>query len=53
MQAFIGIDIAKQAHWACAIDRDAKVMFSMAVENDPPAIASNRTPYATNFKKAA
>lgn len=39
MQLFIGIDIAKQTHWACAIDRDAKVIFSMAVDNDPPAIA--------------
>ncbi|WP_306120967.1 MULTISPECIES: IS110 family transposase [unclassified Roseitalea] len=38
MQLFIGIDIAKQTHWACAIDRDANVIFSMAIDNDPPAI---------------
>jgi transposase len=38
MDVFIGIDVAKEVHWACAIDRHARVLFSHAVDNDPAAI---------------
>ena len=40
MDVFIGIDVAKEVHWACAMDRDARVLFSHAVDNDPAAIGS-------------
>ncbi|MBL4556615.1 MAG: IS110 family transposase [Rhodobacteraceae bacterium] len=36
----IGIDVAKEVHWACAMDRNARVLFSQAVGNDPAAIVS-------------
>lgn len=38
MDVFIGIDVAKEVHWVCAIDRNARVLFSHAVDNDPTAI---------------
>ncbi|MBL4556590.1 MAG: transposase [Rhodobacteraceae bacterium] len=34
------IDVAKEVHWACAMDRNARVLFSQAVGNDPAAIVS-------------
>lgn len=40
MDVFIGIDVAKEVHRACAIDRDARVLFSPAVGNDPAAIGA-------------
>jgi Transposase IS116/IS110/IS902 family./Transposase. len=40
MDVFIGIDVAKEVHWACAMDRNARVLFSHAVENDPAAIGA-------------
>lgn len=40
MDVFIGIDVAKAIHWACAIDRDAQVLFSHAVDNDPAMIGT-------------
>ena len=40
MDVFIGIDVAKEVHWACAMDRDARVLFSHAVANDPAAIGA-------------
>ena len=40
MDVFIGIDVAKEVHWACAMDRDARVLFSQAVDNDPAAIGA-------------
>jgi transposase len=40
MDVFIGIDVAKEVHWACAMDRNARVLFSQAVGNDPAAIVS-------------
>ena len=40
MVVFIGIDMAKEVHWACAMDRDARVLFSHAVDNDPAAIGA-------------
>ncbi|WP_297976210.1 IS110 family transposase [uncultured Amaricoccus sp.] len=39
MEVFIGVDAAKEAHWACAVDRDARALFSRAVTNDPEGIA--------------
>ncbi|MDO9524113.1 MAG: transposase [Gemmobacter sp.] len=38
MDVSIGIDVAKKVHWACAMDRNARVLFSHAVDNDPAAI---------------
>lgn len=38
MTVFIGVDVAKEVHWACAIDADAKPLFSHAVANEPEAI---------------
>ncbi len=40
MGVFIGIDVAKEVHWACAIDHNARVLFSHAVDNDPTAIGA-------------
>jgi hypothetical protein len=40
MDVFIGIDEAKEVHWACTMDRDARVLFSHAVDNDPAALGS-------------
>lgn len=40
MDVFIGIDVAKEVHWACALDRNARVLFSHAVGNDPAAIGA-------------
>lgn len=40
MDVFIGIDVAKEVHWACAMDRDARVLFSHAVDNDRAAIGA-------------
>jgi transposase len=39
MAVFIGVDVAKEVHWASAIDGDALPLFSMAVANDPERIA--------------
>lgn len=38
MRLFIGVDIAKEVHWACAIDQDARLVFNRAMANDPAAI---------------
>ena len=40
MDVFIGIDVAKEVHWACAMDRNARVLFSHAVDKDPAAIGA-------------
>jgi transposase len=40
MDVFIGIDVAKEVHWACAMDRNARVLFSQAVDNEPAAIGA-------------
>jgi transposase len=40
MAVFIGVDVGKEVHWASAIDGDARPLFSMAVANDPEAIAA-------------
>ena len=39
MKIFVGLDVAKEVHWACAIDQDAKSLFSRGVNNDPEGIA--------------
>lgn len=38
MEIYVGIDAAKDVHWACAIGRDATPIFSHAVRNDPEGI---------------
>jgi transposase len=38
MELFIGVDAAKDVHWVCAIDRDARAVFNHAVANDPDGI---------------
>ncbi|MCA1495073.1 IS110 family transposase [Ensifer sp. NBAIM29] len=38
MEIYVGIDAAKDVHWACAIGRDATPIFSHAVTNDPEGI---------------
>lgn len=40
MELFIGVDAAKDTHWVCAIDRDARPVFSQPVANDPEGIAA-------------
>ena len=40
MHAFVGVDVAKEVHWACAIDGNARPLFSLAVPNGPEAIAA-------------
>lgn len=40
MDVFIGVDVAREVHWICAMDRNAHVLFSHAVENDPAAIGA-------------
>ncbi|HMQ95097.1 MAG TPA: IS110 family transposase [Amaricoccus sp.] len=35
---FVGIDVAKQTHWACAMDAGGRIVLDRAVENDPEAI---------------
>ena len=38
MRICVGIDAAKQTHWACAVDEAGRVVLDPAVENDPAAI---------------
>ncbi len=38
MSVFVGIDVAKEAHWVCAIDAAARVVLDRAVENDQTAL---------------
>jgi hypothetical protein len=40
MDVFIGIDRAREVPWACAMDRDARVLFGQAVDKDPGAIGA-------------
>lgn len=39
MKIFVGLDVAKELHWACALDADAKPVFSHPVANEPADIA--------------
>ncbi|MEP9390053.1 IS110 family transposase [Mesorhizobium sp. KR9-304] len=38
MKLYVGVDAAKDTHWACVIDGDARPVFSHAVANDPEGI---------------
>ncbi|CCM73987.1 IS110 family transposase [Rhizobium mesoamericanum] len=38
MEIYVGIDIAKETHWACALDARAQVLLDRAVDNDQAAI---------------
>lgn len=40
MKIFVGLDVAKEVHWACAIDSNATSVLSHAVANDPGQIAA-------------
>lgn len=40
MKIFVGLDIAKEVHWACAVTGDAEVLFSRPVANEPEEIAA-------------
>ena len=37
-RVLVGIDVAKEVHWACALDDGGRVVLDRAVENDPQAI---------------
>ncbi|PIV78936.1 MAG: hypothetical protein COW54_06800 [Rhodobacteraceae bacterium CG17_big_fil_post_rev_8_21_14_2_50_63_15] len=39
MKLFVGLDVAKEVHWVCAIDGNATSVLSHAVANDPGQIA--------------
>lgn len=38
MEICVGIDVAKETHWACALDPSARVLLDRAVDNDQAAI---------------
>jgi transposase len=38
VKLYVGVDAAKDTHWDCAIDGDARPVFSHAVANDPDGI---------------
>lgn len=38
MEIYVGIDVAKQTHWACALDTSARVLLDRALDNDQAAI---------------
>lgn len=38
MEIFVGIDVAKNTHWVCAIDASARIVLDRAVENDQAQI---------------
>jgi len=38
MEIYVGIDVAKETHWACALDASARVLLDRAVDNDQAAI---------------
>lgn len=40
MKIFVGLDVAKDLHWACAIDANATPLLSHGVANDPGEIAA-------------
>lgn len=39
MRISVGIDIAKEVHWVCALDADGRVLLDRRLENAPAAIA--------------
>ena len=40
MGVWVGIDVAKEVHWACAVDDNSQVLLDRRVDNDPAAIAA-------------
>jgi transposase len=38
MEIYVGIDVAKETHWTCALDPSARVLLDRAVDNDQAAI---------------
>lgn len=38
MEIYVGIDVAKETHWACALDPSARILLDRAVDNDQAAI---------------
>lgn len=38
MPIFVGIDVAKETHWVCALDQDARVVLDRAAANDQAAL---------------
>lgn len=38
MPIFVGIDVAKETHWVCALDQDARVVLDRPVANDQAAL---------------
>ncbi|AFL51286.1 transposase [Sinorhizobium fredii] len=34
MEVFVGIDVAKETHWVCALDHAARVLLNRAVDNE-------------------
>jgi transposase len=38
MPIFVGVDVAKETHWVCALDQDARVVLDRAVQNDQAAL---------------
>ena len=37
-RVFVGIDVAKEVRWACALDDAGRVVLDRAAENDPQAV---------------
>ncbi|NRP50612.1 hypothetical protein XMV201_002382 [Aliiroseovarius sp. xm-v-201] len=40
MKIFVGLDVANEVHWACAVDGNAKPLLSCSVANQPDQIAA-------------
>jgi transposase len=38
MPIFVGVDVAKETRWVCALDQDARVVLDRAVQNDQAAL---------------
>jgi hypothetical protein len=38
MQVWVGVDVAKEIHWATAVDERGSVLVDRRVANDPGAI---------------
>jgi transposase len=40
MQVWVGVDVAKEIHWATAVDKRGSVLIDRRVANDPESIES-------------
>jgi transposase len=38
MPIFVGVDVARQTHWVCAVDQDTRILIDRAVANDQPSL---------------